>query len=112
MTPAALHRLTYGGEDTDGFLILGSAFVIAAPAPLAVAIGGDLYVAISKASNSPFLGVTLAATSSFWRPSGTRSRWRFGITARPGACGAGGRSRLAGGWSWAKPDTGHITFPT
>jgi len=62
MTPAALHRLTYGGEDTAAFFVLGSAFVIAAPAPLAFAIGGDLYVAISKASDSPLLGVTLAAT--------------------------------------------------
>ena len=62
MTPAALHRITYEGEDTPAFFRLGSAFVIAAPAPLAVAIGGDLYVAIAKASDSTVLGVALSVT--------------------------------------------------
>jgi len=91
MTPASLHRLTYGGEDTAGFLALGSAFVIAAPAPLAVAIGGDLYVAIAKASDSTVLAVTLAATlfvilATLWYLLPLALRYR----------GARGRSRGSG----------------
>lgn len=38
MTPAALHRISFAGEDTAPFFRLGSAFVIAAPAFLAVGI--------------------------------------------------------------------------
>jgi hypothetical protein len=60
MTPAALHRITFAGEDTPAFFRLGSAFVIAAPVPLAIGIAGDLYVAISKAAESPALGAVLA----------------------------------------------------
>jgi hypothetical protein len=60
MTPAALHRITFAGEDTPAFFRLGSAFVIAAPVPLAIGIASDLYVAISKAAESPALGAVLA----------------------------------------------------
>ena len=41
MAPAALHRLSFGGEDAPEFVKLGSAFVIAAPAPLALGIALD-----------------------------------------------------------------------
>jgi hypothetical protein len=62
MTPAALHRITFGGADAPAFFKIGSAFVIAAPIPLAFGIAGDLYVATAKASESPMLGLVLAAT--------------------------------------------------
>jgi hypothetical protein len=61
MTPAALHRITFAGEDTQTFFRMGSAFVIAAPVPLALGIAGDLYVATAKASESPALAAVLAA---------------------------------------------------
>jgi hypothetical protein len=61
MTPAALHRITFAGEDTPTFFRMGSAFVIAAPVPLALGIAGDLYVATAKASESPALAAVLAA---------------------------------------------------
>jgi hypothetical protein len=61
MTPAALHRITFAGEDTQTFFRMGSAFVIAAPIPLALGIAGDLYVATAKASESPALAAVLAA---------------------------------------------------
>jgi hypothetical protein len=48
MTPAALHRITFAGEDTPRFFRIGSVFVIAAPLPLALGIAGDLYVATAK----------------------------------------------------------------
>ena len=84
MTPAALHRITYGGEDTPEFFRLGSAFVIAAPAPLAVAIGGDLYVAIARASESTELGVALsviafAALAGLWYALPLALRYKAGL---------------------------------
>jgi len=64
MTPAALHRIAFYGEDTERFLQLGSWFVIAAPVPLAIGIAADLYVATLKASNSAALGTILAVSIS------------------------------------------------
>jgi hypothetical protein len=52
MTPAALHRLAFGGEDAAEFVRLGSGFVIAAPLPLAVGIALDTYVAALRALQS------------------------------------------------------------
>lgn len=60
MTPAALHRISFLGEDTEQFLVLGSRFVIAAPAVLAFGIAGDLFVATYKASSSASLASTIA----------------------------------------------------
>jgi Family of unknown function (DUF6328) len=48
MTPAALHRLSFGGEDSVSFLRLGSAFVIAAPLFLAGGIALESYVVMQK----------------------------------------------------------------
>ena len=63
MTPAALHRISFAGEDTADFLRLGSAFVIAAPAFLAVGIAGDLFVATYKAAGSQALSLAVASGS-------------------------------------------------
>jgi hypothetical protein len=60
MTPAALHRIAFKGEDTERFLRTGSWFVVSASVPLAAGIAADLYVATSKASDSAFLGTILA----------------------------------------------------
>jgi hypothetical protein len=60
MTPAALHRISFRGEDTDRFFRIGSWFVVLAPVPLALGIAADLYVATSKATESTFLGGVLA----------------------------------------------------
>jgi hypothetical protein len=49
MTPAALHRIAYGGEDDETFFRIGSALVIAAAFPLAVGVSADVYVAFLKA---------------------------------------------------------------
>lgn len=48
MTPAALHRLSFGGEDSDSFLRIGSGFVIAAPLFLASGIALETYVVMQK----------------------------------------------------------------
>jgi hypothetical protein len=49
MTPAALHRISFGGQNTESFHRMGSRFVIAAAVPLALGMSADIYVAISKA---------------------------------------------------------------
>jgi Family of unknown function (DUF6328) len=48
MAPAALHRLSFGGEDSEAFLRLGSRLLIAAPMLLAVAVAAELYVVFDK----------------------------------------------------------------
>ena len=48
MMPAALHRLSYGGEDSESFLRIGSALVIAAPLFLAAGIGAESWVVLQK----------------------------------------------------------------
>jgi Family of unknown function (DUF6328) len=48
MAPAALHRLSFGGEDSEAFLRLGSALLITAPMLLALAVAAELYVVFDK----------------------------------------------------------------
>lgn len=52
MTPAALHREAFRGNDSERFLWLGSAFVIAASLPLAMGIAADVYVVFFKITQS------------------------------------------------------------
>jgi Na+-driven multidrug efflux pump len=63
IAPAALHRISFAGEDTADFLRLGSAFVIAAPAFLAVGIAGDLFVATFQAAGSKIISLAVALAS-------------------------------------------------
>lgn len=60
MTPAALHRIAFAGEDSPSFLRMGSWFVVTAPIPLALGIGADLYVATAQAAGSPDVSAVLA----------------------------------------------------
>jgi hypothetical protein len=61
MTPAALHRISFGGQNTESFHRMGSALVIAAAVPLALGISADIYVAVAKALGSMAIGVAVAA---------------------------------------------------
>lgn len=63
IAPAALHKISFAGEDTADFLRLGSAFVIAAPAFLAVGIAGDLFVATFQAAGSKIISLAVALAS-------------------------------------------------
>jgi hypothetical protein len=59
MTPAALHRLGYQGEDDPDFFRIGSRLVIAGSIPLAIGISSDVAVVFFKTTeNTP---VALAA---------------------------------------------------
>ena len=60
MTPAALHRIAFAGEDSEAFLAAGSSCVIVAPFFLGLGITGDVYVATWAAVQSPILGPVLA----------------------------------------------------
>jgi uncharacterized protein involved in response to NO len=48
MMPAALHRLSYGGDESGEFLRIGSALVIAAPIFLAGGIATEAYVVLQN----------------------------------------------------------------
>ena len=60
MSPAAFHRIAYGGENTESFHRIGSGFVIASVVPLAAGITSDLYVSIARALDSAALGAAVA----------------------------------------------------
>jgi hypothetical protein len=60
MTPAALHRQSFGGNDSEFFLRLGSGFVVAASLPLALGIAADVYVIFVKITHST--AITIAAS--------------------------------------------------
>ncbi len=63
MTPAALHRIAFRGQDTEAFLTLGSGFVLTAPIALAFGLAADMLVAIAKATAAMGLAATIAAAS-------------------------------------------------
>jgi hypothetical protein len=63
MTPASVHRIGFGRENTETFLRIGSRLIIAAAVPLAAGIAGDIYVAVAKALGWSRAG-TLAAVAT------------------------------------------------
>jgi hypothetical protein len=52
MTPAALHRLAFDGEDNANFFITGSRLVVSASIPLAAGIAADVAVVFFKVSDN------------------------------------------------------------
>ena len=67
MTPAALHRLAFHGEDDPQFFLIGSRLVIAAALPLALGISGDISVVVFKITESGSVAtvVGMAAAAIF-----------------------------------------------
>jgi hypothetical protein len=63
MAPASLHRISFGGQDDQDFLKIGSFFVVAAPLPLALGIALDTYVAAGRALQSDGAALVLAAAA-------------------------------------------------
>lgn len=64
MTPAALHRLSFNGEDSRTFLRIGSALVIAAPCFLAAGLAAETFVVLHKVSGHSG-GAAVGALVSF-----------------------------------------------
>ena len=58
MTPAAVHRIAFHGEDDEDFFRIGSRLVMAAPLPLAVGIAADVFVVYYKVSESSTAAVS------------------------------------------------------
>ena len=52
MTPAALHRIAFHGEDDVEFFHIGSKLIVAAALPLAMGIAADVVVVFYKVSSS------------------------------------------------------------
>lgn len=63
ITPAAYHRIVYGGEESDEVLTLGGRFVMAATVALALGLAADVYVVITKIAASDAIGIAAAALS-------------------------------------------------
>jgi hypothetical protein len=60
VAPAAFHRIVYEGEDTEELHAIGSRFLLAASAALALGIANEIYVVITKITQSSTVGLTMA----------------------------------------------------
>jgi Family of unknown function (DUF6328) len=56
MTPAALHRIVWAGEDTEAVLRIGGPITVVALFPLALGMSADAYVVFARIAASPALG--------------------------------------------------------
>jgi hypothetical protein len=65
MTPAALHRIGFRGEDSPTFFRIGSRFVVAGSVPLAVGIAADVAVVFFKALGSENGAIVAGLVSLF-----------------------------------------------
>jgi hypothetical protein len=63
MTPAALHRIGYQGEDDPTFFRIGSWFVVAGSVPLAIGIAADVAVVFFKAIDNANVAVAAGVVS-------------------------------------------------
>jgi hypothetical protein len=71
VTPAALHRIVWAGEDSEGLLRSGGRLTLMALVPLALGMAGDAYVVFARILESLVLGavaaaVVLAALLGLW----------------------------------------------
>jgi uncharacterized protein DUF6328 len=87
ITPAALHRIVWAGEDTEAFLGIGGALTILALLPLALGMSGDSYVVLARMSGSSRVGtasavITLLCLLVLWF-AWPFTRRQSGSSARP-----------------------------
>jgi hypothetical protein len=61
MTPAAVHRLAYQGEDDESFFRIGSCLVVSAAFPLALGIAAEVYVVLFKITSAAALSALISA---------------------------------------------------
>jgi len=60
IAPAAFHRISFKGEDSERFYRIGSWLVTVALLPLALGMASDTYVAITKATGNVGFGIASA----------------------------------------------------
>jgi hypothetical protein len=82
MTPAAVHRLAFDGEDNSDFFRIGSRLVISASIPLAIGISSDVAVVFFKTTESTGVALgagaaALVALLGFWLAYPLWHRIRF-----------------------------------
>jgi uncharacterized protein DUF6328 len=63
MSPAAYHRIVYGGEASKSLLALGSRFLVAATLALALGLSADIYVVIAKITQSTIIGIAIGGAA-------------------------------------------------
>jgi uncharacterized protein DUF6328 len=61
LTPATIHRLTFGGRDDERFHMIGSGLVTAALAPILVGVSTDFYVAATAMLHNRTISIIGAA---------------------------------------------------
>jgi hypothetical protein len=81
MTPAALHRIVWSGEDSEILLTTGSALTTTALLPLALGMGGDAYVVLARITGMAngaaiAAGCVLLALLGCWYAWPFADRWR------------------------------------
>jgi Family of unknown function (DUF6328) len=62
LTPATIHRITFGGRDSPAFHTIGSTLVTAALVPILLGIATDFYVAVTVMFGDRFLAAVGAVT--------------------------------------------------
>jgi hypothetical protein len=73
---AALHRRSFGGEDSEAFQRLGSALLITTPMLLALHVAAELYVLFDKGlTNSISASIAGLGDWLVMTVFGTSSRW-------------------------------------
>jgi len=81
ITPAAMHRLVWGGEDSIDLLRIGGRITIAALLPLALGTAGDAYVVFARIFGSGRLSAEAAVVAllfllGLWFAWPLAERWR------------------------------------
>ena len=71
IAPAAFHRITFGGEESERFYRLGSALVTVALLPLALGLACDIFVMLAKIGQNTAVGIAAGAVAilillGFW----------------------------------------------
>jgi hypothetical protein len=61
ITPAALHRIVWAGQDSEALLQIGGRVTISALLPLALGMAGDAYVVFTRIAGSSGFGSGAAA---------------------------------------------------
>jgi hypothetical protein len=64
IAPVAHHRIVYRGEDSESFLKIASAYLVAATVFLALGIAGEWYLIVAKILRSELWGIVGAAASA------------------------------------------------
>ncbi len=81
ITPAALHRIVWAGEDNKDFLRMGGRITVLALLPLALGMAGDFYVVLARitgarAGAAVAAGIILLVLLGFWYGWPLVDRWR------------------------------------